>query len=282
MSESDEQDVGGEGVEKEDQQGTLIDRRDFARISAKAAVFSLFATLGLSEVVEQVVLEMAERHGFVERGSSIARATRGHWRAAHAGQYDCLGTPGAVELYYCRPFVNRDFTCPSGDHTFECTSAYAACTGPGKHAFDCDSFKCKQDYTCDASFDFLCTMAFSCADTGGSFECHSGHVFWCNEHHHCTHSFTCNSDGDPACTDPPAVGYNMPPHIAPPAGDFVCQGSAAFDCQVHHRCEVVSRFTCADHFACQQNFYCNKPEGEGFDCKSSASFQCPGAFHTPM
>ncbi|HCU38676.1 MAG TPA: hypothetical protein DGT21_25650 [Armatimonadetes bacterium] len=279
MSEHDKQDVSGEAVEKEDPQGALMDRRDFARISAKAAVFSLFATLGLSEVTEQVLLEMAERHGFVERGSSIARSIRSHWRAAQAGDVDCRGEPGQAQVYYCRPSQGAGYACARPNHSFECISAYAVCTGPAKHIFDCDDFKCKQDYTCDASFDFLCTLAFACADTSGTFVCHSGHVFFCNDHHHCTHWFTCNSDGDPNCSDPPSKGYNTPP-----PGDFECEGSAAFDCQVTFRCTPNSRFQCSDHFDCQQDFYCYKPQGEGFDCKKSASFSCtsPAPYHKKL
>ncbi|MFQ5808067.1 MAG: hypothetical protein ACE5JM_00490 [Armatimonadota bacterium] len=117
-------------------------RRRFLKRAAQTSALTLFGTLGLHEVVEQVFVELADQGKFGRVGSRAASALRGSWHSAEASPLDCQRWPDthhfgcgwpanpehqcAVEDYDCHRGGDDQFHCDGEDHG--CDGNYEECT----------------------------------------------------------------------------------------------------------------------------------------------------------
>lgn len=250
------------------------------------AALSLFGTMSLHEVIEQVLLEAGERHHIIRAGSKVARAIRGSWQSAAADLNFCGENTGMEKKYFCDT-GSHDCQYPPTyvcDPPFSCPSAYSVCVDPGNvDIFECETFECHHDYDCDANLDFQC-REFTCTDNDENedFDCGASHIFHCHETHECD-DFDCVADGQVGCHDKPSKGYSHDE-----VGDFWCEGKEggdAFDCE-DFDCggvEDFDEFDCDDHFHCNEDggdghFYCDQEIDKGFDCNEGADFDCGGNY----
>ena len=185
----------------------------------------------------------------------------------YGGNFNCDAPPAQNSYSDCGYF---QYECETN---FDCSA----------DVFFCHDFVCDETYGCNETYDFGCVLEFDCQD-GIAFNCTAGHGFFCDTDHECCDSFSCNSSGNPHCTNDYSVDGGDTT-----AGDFLCGDTIGtnndfdctddFDCTSadDFRCIANSDFDCGGGLPGTDTFDCGSTTANtDFDCKET--FDCPDAF----
>lgn len=213
----------------------------------------------------------------------------------------------------CQPMQGEDSKWNCGGTTFSCKTTYTACApATPKGTFSCTSFDCKQQifdcmkfqcnpeagktYTCHHELDFLCGWYNQCGET---FDCSSGHGYFCTNQVSCSGDlFTCSGgtgdckkkEGGEGSTTFYCVDEGNPPYDCPDfnaysdklPGDFRCgwpqeNGQNLFSCYIEFDCQAADDFDCMP----DSKFRCGGDKWQKFDCTSKGGddqFHCRKLF----